>query len=168
MSDSLKIEDIAEDLQSNFGDNILEICGHAGDTLVRIKKESLLSICSYLKTQHRFIYLADIVGTDRFTAEERFEVIYNVISLKYQLRIFIKVRCEEQNPVVESTTSIWPAANWFEREAYDMFGIRFESHPELRRIYMPEDFKYFPLRKEFPLLGIPGSLELPNTTPDTE
>jgi len=65
-------------------------------------------------------------------------------------------------------TGIWPGANWKEREVYDMFGIRFENHPDLRRMYLPEDFQYYPLRKEFPLLGVPGSIPLPNTTPDAD
>ena len=168
MGDQVTLKEVTKDLQTTFPDAILDIGGHAGDTLVRIKKEVSIEILSYLKSQHRFIYLSDIFGTDRFTADERFEVVYNLISLRYQLRLFVKLRCEEENPVVESATKVWPAANWFEREVYDMFGIQFTDHPDLRRIYLPQDFKYFPLRKEFPLLGIPGSIELPNSTPDTE
>ncbi len=90
------------------------------------------------------------------------------MNLRTQTRIFVKARVEEENPTIESVSSIWKAAGWNEREVYDMFGVRFENHPDLRRIFMPEDFEYFPMRKEFPLLGIPGSIELPNTTPDTE
>ena len=168
MSDQTTIESVIDDLNATFGDAVLEQSTHAGDTLLLIDKETCHKICLYLKSQHRFIYLSDIVGTDRFTAEDRFEVIYNIVSLRDQLRIFLKIRCEEKQPVVQSVTDIWPAANWFEREAYDMFGIQFKDHPDLRRIYLPEDFQYFPLRKEFPLLGIPGSIDLPNTTPDTE
>jgi len=168
MSDQNTVESVIQDVITTFDDAIIEQTGHAGDTLLRIEREACHKICSYLKSQHRFIYLTDIVAADRFTADERFEVIYNMVSLRDQLRLFVKIRCEEENPVVRSVTDIWPAANWFEREAYDMFGINFENHPDLRRIYMPEDFEYFPLRKEFPLLGIPGSIDLPNTTPDTE
>jgi len=168
MSDQVTLEQVTEDLQATFSDSIIDVGGHAGDTLVHIKKDTCIEILSYLKSQHRFIYLSDIFGTDRFTADDRFEVIYNIVSLRSQLRLFVKIRCEEENPVVDSATKVWPAANWMEREVYDMFGIRFTDHPDMRRIYLPQDFKYFPLRKEFPLLGIPGSIELPNTTPDTE
>jgi NADH-quinone oxidoreductase subunit C len=69
---------------------------------------------------------------------------------------------------MDSITDVWQSASWMEREVYDMFGVKFNNHPDFRRIFMPEDYNYYPLRKEFPLLGIPGSIELPNTTPDTE
>jgi NADH-quinone oxidoreductase subunit C len=162
------LQDVIDDLKEKFGDSVLEITEYQGDTIVRIDRDSLHNICTYLRDKHRFIYLIDIFGTDRFTSEERFEVIYNLVSLKFQLRIFLKIRCEEENPHVATVTDIWTGANWNERETYDMFGIIFDGHPDLRRIFMPEDFKYHPLRKEFPLLGIPGSLELPGTTPNTE
>jgi len=80
-------------------------------------------------------------------------------------RIRIKCRVEEEDPTVDSVVDIWPSANWFEREQYDMLGIKFKNHPDLRRMYMPEDFEYFPLRKEFPLIGIPGSIEMPEKDP---
>jgi len=80
----------------------------------------------------------------------------------------VKVWLEEEEPTVDSITDVWKAASWHERQVYDMFGVRFNNHPDMRRIYMPEDFDYYPLRKEFPLLGIPGSIDLPSSTPDTE
>jgi NADH-quinone oxidoreductase subunit C len=170
MSDmeNLTVQDVVEDLKNTFGSKVLEVTEYQGDTLVRVEKNSINQVCSHLKEHHRFIYLIDIFGTDRFTSEDRFEVIYNLVSLKHQLRLFLKIRLPEENPAVVTVTDIWTGANWNERETYDMFGIVFEGHPDLRRIFMPEDFKYFPLRKEFPLLGIPGSLELPGTTPNTE
>lgn len=168
MSKDSALNHVVEDLKSTFGEAILEADGHAGDTLVRVDLEQLLDICKYLKGQHRFIYLVDILGTDRFTSEDRFEVIYNMVSLRDQLRLFIKVRCPEEDPTVPSVTSIWPAANWNEREVYDMFGIRFDNHPDMRRVYLPQDFNYFPLRKEFPLLGIPGSIDLPSSLPEAD
>lgn len=155
-------------LSENFSDKLIEVYQSSGDTFARIESDALVEVCRFLKDEQHFIYLSDIVGTDRYTSEERFEVIYNLLSLKNHARLFLKVRCAEENPTLDSLTSVWPAANWNEREVYDMFGIRFNNHPDLRRMYMPEDFDYFPLRKEFPLLGIQGSIELPNTTPDTE
>jgi NADH-quinone oxidoreductase subunit C len=166
--ENVTVQEVADNLKEKFADNVLEVTNYQGDTLVRVDKDSIHDVCSYLKEQHRFIYLVDLFGTDRFTSHDRFEVIYNLLSLKHQIRIFIKIRIPEESPHVVTVTDIWTGANWNERETFDMFGIIFDGHPDLRRIFMPEDFKYYPLRKEFPLLGIPGSLELPGTTPNTE
>lgn len=155
-------------LSDTFSDQIIDVYQSTGDTYVRVDTDSIVDVCRYLKEKCHFIYLSDLFGIDRYTSEDRFEVVYNLISLRDGVRLFLKVRCEEENPEVDSVTGIWTAAGWPEREVYDMFGIHFKNHPDLRRIFMPEDFEYFPLRKEFPLLGIPGSIELPNTTPDTE
>lgn len=157
-----------DQLTEKFTDSIIEVYQSSGDTFVRIEADSILEVAQFLKNDLGYIYLSDLFGTDRYTSEERFEVIYNLISFKNGIRLFIKIRCEEENPEVNSVTKIWPSASWHEREVYDMFGIRFKGHPDFRRIFLPEDFQYYPLRKEFPLLGIPGSIELPNTTPDTE
>lgn len=155
-------------LSEDFSDSIIEVYQSTGDTFVRVEASSVVDICRYLKEEQHYIYLTDVFGSDRFTSEERFEVIYNLVSLRNRERIFIKARLPEENPEIESVTGIWKSANWMEREVYDMFGVRFKNHPDFRRIYMPQDFEYYPLRKEFPLLGIPGSIELPNTTPDIE
>ncbi len=163
-----KLQKTIDGLSENFTEDLIEIYQSSGDTFARLEANALKNVCRYLFDEFRYVYLGDIFGTDRYTDDERFEVIYNLVSLRDRSRLFLKIRCEEDNPEVDSVTDIWPAANWFEREVYDMFGIRFRNHPDLRRIYMPEDFKYYPLRKEFPLLGIPGSIELPATTPDPE
>lgn len=159
---------VVEALTSSHKDAIVEVTGHAGDTLVIVTRDSIIQVLTYLKNEHNFIYLADIFGTDRFTEEDRFEVIYNIVSLRDGHRLFIKTRCPEEDPTMPTACGIWDAANWNEREVYDMFGIRFDGHPDARRIFLPEDFEYFPLRKEFPLIGVPGSLELPSTNPDAE
>ena len=163
-----ELQNVIDGLNEIFGEAIREVSRPSGDTIVRIEREKLLDIARYLKEEHRFIYLVNVFGTDRYTTDDRFEVLYNIVSLRDQQRLFLKVRCQEDHPQVASVTGIWPAANWFERETYDMFGITFDGHPDLRRMYMPEDFDYHPLRKEFPLLGIPGSIELPSSTPDTD
>lgn len=168
MSKKEALQAVVEDLKKEFQDDIIEVGGHAGDTMLRVSLNRIHDICQYLYDSHHFTYLVDLFGADRFTSEERFEVIYNIISLKTGLRIFLKVWCPEEEPLVQSVTDIWTGANWNEREVWDMYGIRFKNHPDLRRIFMPEDFEYHPLRKEFPLLGLPGSIDLPSTTPDTE
>ncbi|MTI88763.1 MAG: NADH-quinone oxidoreductase subunit C [Balneolaceae bacterium] len=162
------LQAVVDGLSNNYSDSLIEVYQSCDHTYIRVEANSILNVCKYLKEEHHFIFLCDIIGTDRYTSDERFEVIYNLMNLRTQDRLMVKIRLEEKNPVAQSVTSVWTSAGWMEREAYDMYGVRFEGHPDLRRIYLPEDFEYFPLRKEFPLLGIPGSIELPNTTPDTE
>lgn len=161
------LQKVVDELSERFSDSLINVYQSSGDTFIHIEPGKNVEICRYLRDEHHFIYLTDVFGTDRFTTEDRFEVIYNLVSLRTRQRIFLKAWLPEENPEIASVTPLWEAANWFEREAYDMFGIRFTNHPDLRRIYMPEDYDYFPLRKEFPLLGIPGSIDLPSTTPDT-
>lgn len=167
MSNSF-INSVIGALTKTFGEAVLGTSEYAGDTIVLADRSRIHDLLKYLKYEQGFIYLADLMGADRFTEEDRFEVIYNLVSLRDRQRIFIKTRCPEDDPVLPTATDIWEAANWNEREVYDMFGIRFDGHPDPRRIFMPEDFEYFPLRKEFPLIGVPGSLELPSTNPDSE
>lgn len=162
------LQGVVDGLSADHSDSLIEVYQSCDHTYIRVEAKDVLEICKYLKEEHHFIFLSDIIGTDRYTSDERFEVIYNIMNLRTQDRLFLKIRVEEENPLVQSVTSLWTSAGWMERETYDMYGVRFEDHPDHRRIYMPEDFEYFPLRKEFPLLGIPGSIELPNTTPDTE
>lgn len=159
---------VVDGLSRDFTDSFIEVYQSSGDTFIRVEADAIVDICQYLKEEQHFIYLSDIFGIDRFTSQERFEVVYNIISLRARKHLFIKVRLPEEEPIVESITGVWKSANWMEREVYDMFGIEFTNHPDFRRIFMPEDFDYFPLRKEFPLLGIPGSIDLPSTTPDPE
>ncbi len=157
-----------EQVKSDLGDKLLEAEVNYGYPRFTVRPEDILEVCRYFKEQQHFIYLTEVTGTDRFTSEDRFEVIYTVVSLRNQQRIFIKTRVEEDEPELASVCEIWPGANWHEREVYDMFGVRFTNHPDPRRIFMPEDYRYYPLRKEFPLLGVPGSIEMPNTTPDQD
>jgi NADH-quinone oxidoreductase subunit C len=157
---------VVEALKERFGGDVLEVGEYANEHTVTVRKEQIVAVCRFLKDEQGFTYLADLGGGDSFTEDERFEVFYNLVNIQGGKRIRIKVRVDEDDLVVPSVTSVFRAANWNEREAIDMFGIRFEGNPDPRRIYMPEDFEYYPLRKEFPLLGIPGSLPLPPQTPE--
>ncbi len=126
-----------------------------------IPKERLLEASKILKDDLKFDQLIDIIGVDRFTKNDRFEVLYNLWSNSLKFRIFLRVKLDSRKPEVESITSVWTTANWEEREAYDMFGIIFLNHPDLRRIYMMDNYEFYPLRKDYPLMGLPGSVELP-------
>lgn len=163
-----KIKPLATSIESMAQLGEVQITTTRGDVQVLVPQTIIHDVLRKLKEEFGFTYFSDMVAADRFTSEDRFEVIWNLISLKDRTRIFVKTRCSEEQPVLPTTTDIWPAANWNEREAYDMFGIQFEGHPDLRRLFLPEDFQYFPLRKEFPMMGVPGSLELPTTSPDID
>jgi NADH-quinone oxidoreductase subunit C len=128
---------------------------------LEISGEKLLETAKTLKSEAEFDQLIDVVGTDRFTKNDRFEVIYNLWSNNRKVRIFLRVKLDSKKPEVVTLCNVWPSANWLEREAYDMFGIVFLDHPDLRRIYMMDEFQYYPLRKDYPLMGIPGAVELP-------
>ena len=131
-----------------------------------VPKARITEVGRFLKAEQGFVYLTDLGGIDRFTEEDRYEVFYNLVSFDPPRRLRVKVRVDEADLVVPSMTSVFRSAGWNERECYDMLGIRFDGHPDLRRMYMPEDFEYHPQRKEFPLLGVPGSLPLPPQSPE--
>ena len=100
-----------------------------------------------------FNYLSDVTCVDWYPSEPRFEVVYHLLSIPNKERVRLKVRLESESPVVESVTSVWPSANYFEREVFDLFGVRFTGHPYLRRLLMPEDWDGHPLRKDYPVEG---------------
>ena len=101
----------------------------------------------------RFNLLSDIVCVDRFPMEPRFELNYHVISIPRRDQVRLRVRIPGENPAVDSVTSVWPGANWMERENFDLFGVRFNGHPDLRRILLPDDWEGYPLRKDYPTEG---------------
>jgi NADH-quinone oxidoreductase subunit C len=101
----------------------------------------------------RFNYLADITCVDWYPGEPRFEVVYHLLSIPRRDRVRLKVKLDGADPRVESLTPVWPAANFYEREVFDLFGVHFEGHPYLRRIMMPEDWEGHPLRKDYPVEG---------------
>ena len=156
-------EKVLQRLKTKFPDAILEAAEFRGELTVVILKERIVEVCKFLKedSELRFDFLADLCGIDMKTPSRRFGVIYNMYSYMNKYRLRVKTFAEEEHPKVQTVTGIWETANWHERETFDMFGIIFEGHPDLRRMYMPDEFEYHPLRKDFPLMGIRGSLELP-------
>ncbi len=160
------VPEIIRALADRFGEAILGVEEYAGEQTVLVETQRIAEVCRFLKDEQNFRYLADAGGADRFVDEDRFEVFYNLVSFEKQKRIRLKIRVDEAVLTAPTVTGVYRAANWNEREAYDMLGIRFEGHPDMRRMFMPEDFEYHPQRKEFPQLGIPGSLPLPPRTPE--
>lgn len=145
-------EKILEDLQQKFSDSILEISEQFGDDIIRIKKEALLDILNFLKEDpNAFTMLLDLTCVDYMGEKERFEMVYHLFSLSHKLRLRFKTRLSEDDCKIDSLTPIFKNANWLEREAYDMFGVHFEGHPYLRRLFMYEGFEGHPLRKDYPL-----------------
>lgn len=134
-----------------------------GEVTILIHAPALLTVCQALKSDPALAVdmVIDITAVDRYRAEQRFEVVYHLYSLTHKRYVRLRVPVDADPPAVDSVTGLWAAANWHEREAFDMFGITFTGHPDLRRMYMPEEFEHHPLRKDFPTMGIPDSLPLP-------
>jgi|SRR5581483_3810972 NADH-quinone oxidoreductase subunit C len=122
---------------------------------IYIERGYIRDACALLRDEKEcpFNFLADVTCVDWYPSEPRFEVVYHLLSIPNRERIRLKVRLDGGSPVVESITGVWPAANFFEREVYDLFGVRFSGHPYLRRIQMPEDWEGHPLRKDYPVEG---------------
>lgn len=154
---------VLDTLVQQFGNSIVGSGEFRDELTVTVTADAIVDIARFLKddVDLRFDLLADVCGIDMATPENRFGVIYNLYSLVRKHRVRLKVFTDGENPRVPTVSGVWSAANWAEREAYDMFGIVFTGHPDLRRMYMPDEFEHFPLRKDFPLMGIAGSLPLP-------
>jgi len=142
--------------QREHPDWVKEVIFALGETTFVVPREYIFEVCSFLKTwpESRFDFLADICGADRGVEEEpRFEVNYHLFSTTKYHRWRLKVLLNEEDTHVSSVTGIWRTANWHERETYDLFGVIFDGHPDLRRILLPEDWQGYSLRKDFPLRG---------------
>ncbi len=156
-------QEIIQRLKAQFPDSIEESDEFRNDLTVLVKTEDIVKVCNFLKNDPELAFdmIVDLCGVDMYRPEGRFRVVYNLYSLKKKKYLRLKVLVDEDDPIVDTVSVVWSGANWHERETYDMYGIKFKGHPDLRRMYMPEDFKYFPLRKDFPLMGVPDSLPLP-------
>ena len=141
-------------VRARFGASVLDSSVERGEITLRVDKSALLNICRFLKDEAdlQINYVADICGADYHPETPRFEVVYNLVGITRKIRIRLKVRLSDGESV-DSMTGVWHGADWPEREAYDMYGIIFDGHPDLKRIYMPNDWEGFPLRKDYPLKG---------------
>jgi NADH-quinone oxidoreductase subunit C len=154
---------IQQKLKDNFSDASLEFSEFRDELSVKLNKKNILAVCKFLKEDSdlEFLLCEDITAVDWATRKNRFTVVYHIFSIKNNFRLVLKSDVDENECNIDSVSSVWKTSDWQERECYDMYGITFNHHPDMRRIYMPEEFEYYPLRKDFPLMGIPGSLPLP-------
>ncbi|MBN2403476.1 MAG: NADH-quinone oxidoreductase subunit C [Spirochaetes bacterium] len=150
------LENIFSSLQSVFKDSIIEGRFEKEELSVKVKKESILLILKFLRDEKGFNALSDMIGLDNSSVnkegQKRFSVLYQLYRFPGFERIRIVIDVDENDPV-DSAYPVYKSADWAEREIFDMFGINFSGHPNLRRIYMPDNFDGYPLRKDFPLEG---------------
>jgi NADH-quinone oxidoreductase subunit C len=139
-------------LSERFGADVLLTHSDFGDDTALVKRERIVEILTFLRDDPEllFDFAMDLTGVDYIGEEPRFEVVYHLYSLEKKRRVRIKVRVPEEDPVVDSAVSVWPGIDWYEREAYDMYGIVFRNHPNLKRILLYEGFVGHPLRKDYP------------------
>jgi NADH-quinone oxidoreductase subunit C len=139
-------------LVGKFGDDIVATHSDFGDATAQVRRERIVEICTFLRDDPdlRFDLAMDCTGVDYLGEEPRFEVVYHLYSIAKKHRVRIKSRVPEEDPVIDSVIPVWVGMDWFEREAYDMYGIVFRGHPNLKRILMYEAFEGHPLRKDYP------------------
>ena len=160
----MTLQEVTEQLHARFTDAVSAPVEFRGELTVTVHREKIVEVCSFLKTECTFAMLVDLSGVDNYGDDPRYEVVYELCSLTNRSHLRLKVSVSEDDLIVDSVTGVWRTADWHEREAFDMFGIRFRNHPNLKRILMWEGYPYHPLRKDFPLAGLPA--ELPATAVD--
>ncbi len=140
-------------LKARFAESIVDVHSHRGDDTAVVKKEALLDIFMFLRDDKELLYnfMMDLTAVDYLGKEPRFEVVYHLYSLAYNRRVRIKTRVSESECSVDSIVPVWPSANWFEREVFDLYGIVFQGHPNLSRILLYDGFQGHPLRKDYPI-----------------
>jgi NADH-quinone oxidoreductase subunit C len=124
-----------------------------GELTLEIAPAKIVSVCGFLKYELKFVRLSTVTAVDRYPSEPRFEVVYHLHSIERNQRLRLKSRLAGDQPEIDSVTSVWRSAGWYEREVFDLFGIRFSGHPDLRRILLPDGWVGHPLRKDYPTEG---------------
>ncbi len=143
-------------LRNKFPDDTIEVSTFRDEVTVRIRPSAVIHICQFLRDDEalQFNFLMDVTSLDYPKRAERFDVVYHLYSLTHNYRLRLKASVGGDQPSINSVTSVWKTANWLEREVFDLMGIHFKGHPDLRRIVLPEDWQGHPLRKDYPLKGM--------------
>jgi NADH-quinone oxidoreductase subunit C len=151
-------QELLPSLEKSVGEKIQNKTEFRSETTYTILAANLREIAKFCREELSFDYLIDITSIDNFGEEPRFEIVYELYSTPLGVHLRLKLHISEDVGAVDTVSDIWPTANWHEREIYDMMGIKFNSHPDLRRILMWDGYPFFPLRKEFPLEGLPSEM----------
>ncbi len=150
--------ELLDSISQSFGAKLQEKTEFRGETTYTILPSDLREVAKFCRDELSFDYLIDITSIDNFGEEPRFAIVYELYSMTLAIQLRLKLRVSEEPGTVDTISDIWPTANWHEREIFDMMGIKFNGHPDLRRILMWDGYPYFPLRKEFPLEGLPSEM----------
>jgi NADH-quinone oxidoreductase subunit C len=153
ISEQLQDDALVTALVERFGEAISSGTIQNGQTILYVGASSIVEVCTALRDGFGFNRISSVTALDWYPQEPRFEVVYLLHALAKAERLRLKVQVPGDDPVVATVTGVWPGANWYEREVFDLFGIRFEGHPDPRRIMMPEGWEGHPLRKDFPVHG---------------
>jgi NADH-quinone oxidoreductase subunit C len=140
-------------LRERFAADIVDVREFRGEVTVTVKKDNIVEMCRYLRDQLGYNLLTDLTAVDYLGQEPRFLVVYNMYSIGAKDRLRVKAQVAEESASIDSVAGVWSSANWLEREVFDLFGITFTGHPDLRRILMTDDWVGHPLRKDYPLQG---------------
>jgi NADH-quinone oxidoreductase subunit C len=146
---------VAEQLRAWNAKAVSNVIEYRGETTIVVPKDLLRAAAQQCKENPalKFNLISDVTCVDRFPIEPRFELNYQLVSLERKARVRLRSSASGDQPVIDSMCPVWPGANWLEREVFDLFGIRFEGHPDLRRILLPDEFEGAPLRRDFPVEG---------------
>ena len=146
---------IAQRLRALDPQSVAEVIEFRGERTLVVPRSHLLRVAQFLRDEKElaFNFLSDISTVDRFPIEPRFELNYHLLSIPRKDRVRLRVRIHAADPIAPSVIPVWPTANWLEREIFDLFGLRFEGHPELRRMLLPDDWEGYPLRKDYATTG---------------
>lgn len=151
-------QELFDSFEKSLGEKLQAKTEFRGETAYTIQQSDLRDIAKFCRDDLSFDYLLDITSIDNFGEEPRFEIVYHLYSMPHAVHVRLKLTLSEEAGGVDTVSDIWPTANWHEREAYDMMGIKFNGHSDLRRILMWDGYPYFPLRKDFPLAGLPSEM----------
>lgn len=140
-------------LRERFAAEIVDVKEFRGEVTVTVKKENIVEMCKFMKSELAYNLLTDVTAVDYLGKSPRFLVVYNMYSIPNKDRIRVKAQVEEADCTIDTVSSVWSTADWLEREVFDLFGVHFNNHPDLRRILMTDDWVGYPLRKDYPLQG---------------
>jgi NADH-quinone oxidoreductase subunit C len=141
------------ELKTRFGDKVIETHNRLGDATAVVKREAINEILAWLRDDEKTLFdlFLDLTAVDYIRRKPRFEVVIHLVSIPFRYRLRVKLRLDEDDPIMPTITPVYPAANWFERECWDLYGLKFDGHPDLRRVFLQESFVGHPLRKDYPI-----------------